>query len=219
LIGKVGAYIVRDGGFLMHKRFLVVVAALASVPVAFAQAVSAPSDAFQVKYASNLNVADSVINITNAGTNGGTAPTGDICVNVYTFAPDQQLIACCACLVTPDGLNSLSARSDLISNPLTPAIPTSIVVKLLASQPVGGTCDASSPTASSLVGGMRAWGTTVHPITSTTYQITETEFSPATLSASELSHITSTCGFIEADGSHFGICGSCSTGGLAASKS
>jgi hypothetical protein len=204
----------------MHKRFLVVAAALASVSGVFAQAVSGPSDAFQVRYASNLNLADSVIDITNAGTAGGTAPTGNICVNVYTFAADEQLIACCSCLVTPDGLNSLSARSDLISNPLTPAVPTSIVVKLLATTPVGGTCNPSSPTATSLVGGMRAWGTTVHalPTAPGGLALTETEFSPAVLSATELAHITSTCAFIQTDGSSFGICGSCSTGGLAASK-
>ena len=51
----------------------------------------------------------------------------NICVNVYTFDPAEEEIACCACLVTPNGLNSLSAVSDLTSNPLTPAIPTSIV--------------------------------------------------------------------------------------------
>jgi hypothetical protein len=204
----------------MHKRFLVVAAALASVSVAFAQAVSGPSDAFQVRYASNLNLADSVINITNAGTAGGTAPTGDICVNVYTFASDEQLVACCSCLVTPDGLNSLSARSDLISNPLTPAVPTSIVVKLLATTPVGGTCNPSSPTATSLAAGMRAWGTTVHalPTIPGGLALTETEFSPAVLSTTELAHITSTCAFIQSNGSGFGICASCATGGAAGSK-
>lgn len=200
----------------MHKRFLVVAAALASISAAFAQ----PPDAFQVRYASNLNLADSVINITNAGTQGGTAPTGNICVNVYTFAADEQLVACCSCLVTPDGLNSLSARTDLISNPLTPAVPTSIVVKLLATTPVGGTCNPSSPTAGTLAAGMRAWGTTVHalPTAPGGLALTETEFSNAVLSATELAHITSTCAFIQDNGSGFGICASCSTGGLAAPK-
>jgi hypothetical protein len=202
----------------MHKRFLVVVAAFASTSVAFAQAVSAPSDAFQVKYASNLNLADSVINLTNTGATATATAASNICVNVYTFAPDEQLISCCACSVTPNGLNSLSARSDLISNTLTPAVPTSIVVKLLAS--TGGACNPSSPTASSLVGGLRAWGTTAHalPTAPGGLALTETEFSPAVLSATELAHITSTCGFIQSNGSGFGICASCRTGGLAAGK-
>jgi hypothetical protein len=37
--------------------------------------------------------------------------------------------------VTPNGLNALSAIADLTGNPLTPAIPTSLVVKLISSEP------------------------------------------------------------------------------------
>ena len=91
---------------------------------------------FQTRYSSNLASGDSVINATNTGA-GSTSPfptqNGNICVNVYTFSPDEQLISCCACPITPDGLVSLSARNDLISNTLTPGVPTSIVIKLLAS--------------------------------------------------------------------------------------
>src|ERR1700757_5168197 len=89
----------------------------------------------------NLNVGDSVLNLSNSGIQGGFINAtpfkteGNICVNVYTFDPQEEEIACCACLVTPNGLNSLSAISDLTSNPLTPAIPTSIVVKLVSSEP------------------------------------------------------------------------------------
>ncbi len=95
---------------------------------------------YQVGYAANLNIGDSVVNISNSGAQGGffgaTPPTvGNICVNTYVFDPQEEEIGCCACLVTPNGLNSLSAKSDLISNNLTPAVPTSIVIKLIASQP------------------------------------------------------------------------------------
>ena len=104
---------------------------------------------FQVRYASNLAVGDSVVNITNTGASSTVAfPTqnGNICANVYVFSPDEQLISCCTCLVTPDGLISLSARNDLISNTLTPGVPTSITVKLVSSLPVAGlglTCPCS----------------------------------------------------------------------------
>jgi hypothetical protein len=50
---------------------------LIAVIVAFASVAFAQDDAFQVRYASNLNIGDSVINITNAGTSGG-----NICANV-----------------------------------------------------------------------------------------------------------------------------------------
>lgn len=214
---------------------LLAVAALASV-AAFGQAADTP---FQVRYASNLTVGDSVINITNTGASSTVAfPTqnGNVCVNVYTFSPDEQLISCCSCTVTPNGLVSLSARNDLIRNTLTPAVPTSIVVKLLATTGAGG-CNPSnnaialqpSPTtagtgANVLVTGMAAWGTTIHalPVTpgspATTYGVTETAFTPATLSAAELTRITTLCGFIQTNGSLFGICPSCRLGGLGAGK-
>ena len=188
----------------MKARILLVLATMVFASVAFAQ-----DDAFQVRYASNLNIGDSVINITNAGTSGG-----NICANVYTFSPDEQLISCCACTVTPNALVSLSANSDLVSNTLTPAHPTSIVVKLLAT--TGAACNAAAPGA--LAGGMRAWGTTLHaaPTTPVSYQVTETAFSQAGLSAGELARISSFCGFIQANGSGFGICRSCRLGGLGA---
>jgi hypothetical protein len=188
----------------VQVRILLTIAVLAFASIAFAQ-----TDAFQVRYASNLNIGDSVINITNAGTTGG-----NICANVYTFSPDEQLISCCACTVTPNALVSLSANGDLVSNTLTPAHPTSIVVKLLAT--TGGACNASAPGA--LAGGMRAWGTTLHaaPTTPVSYAVTETEFSQAGLSAGELARISSFCGFIQANGSGFGICRSCRLGGLGA---
>jgi Ice-binding-like len=167
--------------------------------------------AFEVSYEAHLNIGDSFVNLTNAGTQGG-----NICVNVYVFTPDENLISCCSCLVTPNGLNSLSSNSDLVSNPLTLLQPTSIVKKLVASTPIGGRCDASSPTAANLAAGMRAWDTKLHalPTTPVTYGVTETEFSPVTLSAAELARVTALCGFLEANGSGFGICRSCRPGAL-----
>jgi hypothetical protein len=48
--------------------------------------------------------------------------------------------------------------------------------------------------------------------------VRESPFTPATLSASELARIASFCGFIQANGSGFGICKSCRLGGLGADK-
>jgi hypothetical protein len=190
--------------------------------VVYGQAIAgAPADAFQVRYAANLNVGDSVINITNAGTqNTAGGALTNICVNVYAFSPDEQLISCCSCSVTPNALVSLSARSDLISNTLTPAVPNSIVVKLVATS--GTSCNASNAPAANLAAGMRAWGTTLHATPTAgeaeagTYAVTETAFDKAGLSAAELARITSFCGFIQANGSGYGICRSCRLGGQGA---
>ena len=189
----------------------------------------ARSTRFGFPGAPNLPIGDSVINVTNTGARSTVAfPTqnGNICVNVYTFSPDEQLISCCACPVTPDGLVSLSAHNDLISNTLTPGVPTSIVIKLLASYPGAGACNAATVGAQ-LIGdeaGMAAWGTTIHalPVTpgspATTYGVTETKFTNATLSGAELARITTLCGFIQTNGSGFGICRSCRLGGLGATQ-
>ncbi len=90
--------------------------------------------------------------------------------------------------MTPNALVSLSANSDLVSNTLTPAHPTSIVVKLLGST---GACNPAAPGA--LASGLLAWGTTLHSSSSVAGGNfgTEIAFSPATLSAGELARITS----------------------------
>ena len=177
-----------------------------------------PGDVFQVNYISNLNLGDSFVVLTNTGTQG-TVPVGNICVNVYVFDPAEELISCCSCKVTPNGLNSLSAQEDLVSNTLTPARPTSVVVKLLASVPIGGQCDPSTPTYENLASGMRAWGTTLHPQPSSSIPaITENPYEQSSLSQSELQHLTEFCGYIQANGSGFGLCNSCRIGGLSGAK-
>ncbi len=186
-------------------------------------------DCFEVKYASNLDIGDSVVNITNTGTltdPNALTKSGNICANVYTFDPSEEMISCCSCLVTPNGLNSLSVRSDLISNTLTSGTPTSVIIKLIATVPLGlgpnntgGTCNPSSPIVANLApNGMKAWGTTLHglPTTPVSFGLTETEFTSSPLSVAELTKLSTFCGFIQANGSGFGICRSCRTGGLGA---
>jgi hypothetical protein len=151
---------------------------------------------------------------------------GNICANIYAFAPDEQMVSCCSCPVTPDGLVSLSAKSDLVSNILTPATPSALVIKLLATVPVAGSCtnSAAAVTTATLANGMVAWGTTIHATpASGVYGIAETPFSPATLSTGgtganigELARLGSLCDFIIANGSGYGQCNSCSLGGLGA---
>lgn len=176
-----------------------------------------PGDSFLIHYASNLNIGDSVINLTNAGTLNGADPAGRICVNVYTFDPAEEMVSCCSCLVTPNGLNSLSTVSDLISNPLTLGVPTSVVIKLTATAPAAGTCNAA--VSADFVPGLRAWGSTLHQNTATgAYNVTESPFAPAVLSASEISKDISMCNFIQTNGSGYGICKSCESGGLSGIK-
>src|SRR5579862_2713338 len=178
----------------MHlTKMLLAAAALATV--AFAQNPIAADSPFQVRYASNLTIGDSVINITNSGANGaslfgpGVGSVGNICVNVYAFSPDEQLISCCSCLVTPDGLVSLSVVNDLISNTLTGVRPSSAVVKLISTLAGAGgsgtSCSqsAAAVTSATLATGLAAWGTTLHAAVAGGFATTETAFTPSTLSA------------------------------------
>ncbi|HEV3333477.1 MAG TPA: hypothetical protein VG096_20980 [Bryobacteraceae bacterium] len=176
-----------------------------------------PPDAFQVRYAANLGAGQSVIDLTNAGSNGGSDATDYICANVYVFAQDQQLISCCTCQLSPNDLQTLSVQNDLINNTLTPGVPTGVTVALLATDDTGKkACDATNP--GTPVSGLRAWGTTLHAAPGGSFTVTETKFSPAALSPTELAKMTSFCGFIQADGSKFGICNSCRPGAQGASK-
>jgi len=119
------------------------------------------------------------VNLSNDGSNGGflSGTSGNICVNAYTFDPQEEEIACCSCLVTPDGLNSLSVTNDLINNTLTSATSTSVTIALVASvpgndpntqalnqcNPGGIPLPGIPPTATAA--GLLAWGTTLEPAT------------------------------------------------------
>jgi hypothetical protein len=193
------------------RAHMLVFATLAFSAVAFGQ--YAIDDPTQVHYFSNLNIGDSYINMTNTGSSGAS-----ICVNVYTFAPDEQEISCCSCPITVNGLNSLSVFNDLISNVLTPSVPTSVTVELSATTvPVTG-CNAAVPGTAST--GLRAWGTDLHaaPGLPVTYQVTETAFLTSNLGPAQVITNAELCHFIGVLGSGFGICKSCRLGGLGADR-
>jgi hypothetical protein len=222
----------------MYLRNVLLAAIFTSV-AAFAQNPITADSPFQVKYAANLNIGESYINITNTGANGAAllgpgfgTQTGNICVNVYAIAPDEQLISCCSCLITPDQTVNLGVNRDLTSNPEitsiggVPVTYTSVTVKLLATLAGSGgsatTCPQSAAgvtSATTGVTGMAAWGTTLHaqpgPIAFVT---TETSFTPATLSAGEAASLGGRCAAILGNGSGAGICASCRSGALGGTK-
>ena len=110
---------------------------------------------FQICYAANVTLGDSVINITNTGSHGAApngpgigGPVGNLCINADAFSPEEQLIACCSCLVTPNGLVSLSVVHALIYKTLTGIRPNSVVVKLISTASganyTGNSCSNSS---------------------------------------------------------------------------
>ncbi len=193
----------------------------------------APIAAVYASYASNLNLGDSVINLSNTGENGNSisgpgfgSAAGNVCVNVYSFSPDEQLISCCSCLITPNGLASISVNNDLLSNTLTGIRPNAVVVKLLntgaGSAFTGNTCSNSAALAGTasfpLAGGLTAFGTSVHPTAGGPVVTTERPFPIATPNAADLASLTNRCTNIVGNGSSFGVCRSCRNAGLHVEK-
>ena len=190
---------------------------------------------FQILYAANLDKGDSYINATNTGFNGASlygpgigGAAGNICLNVYAFSPDEQLVACCSCLITPNGLVSLSVNNDVLYNTLTGIRPNSAVVKFVTSsagsQFTGSSCTNSAALVGSnaenvLARGSLVFGTTLHaPAVPGSFVTTERPALEANLSTPELASITNRCANIIGNGSSYGICRSCRVGGLSASR-
>jgi len=200
------------------------------------------SGVFQVRYASNLVTgADAVIDITNTGASA-TAITlgvgqnnidGNLCINVYTFSADEQEVACCSCLVTPNALFSASVKTALLNSTLTPSFPNEVVIKLISTFPLYNPqgaqyCNPGQILTNGVIGevpgdlqvGMFAWGTSAHGFPTAigpNFAITETAFSNATLSQQELIRDVEECQFIQILGSgQFGLCKGCTQGGLGA---
>jgi len=181
-----------------------------------------------------------VINITNSGESATASLTqpvpnaqvninGSICVNIYAFAADEQEVSCCSCLVTPNGLYSLSVKNSLLNSLLTSSAPNELVIKLLSTFPTSSTdpatglitdtCNAATITTAG-AGGLLAFGTTLHGFPTAigpNFQVTETPFLQGTLSTAELQRDVQECQFIQILGSgQFGLCKGCSNSGLGA---
>jgi hypothetical protein len=231
----------------MYLRNVILVALVCAI-AAFAQIPVNLDTWYQVKYAANLSIGDAYFDIMNTGASGaaplgpgtglGTAlnpVTGNLCVNVYTVDPNEELVSCCSCLVTPDATVHLTALTDMASAAITAdgVAPPSISVKLLATLAgAGGTGSSATACADSAalagtpafpfpptISGLAAWGTSLHPPAgSGPYVSTETPFTPALLSQGEYISLTGRCASIIGNLSGHGQCISCSLTALGAAK-
>lgn len=176
---------------------------------------SIPADTLKVEYFANANTTgapDATLRITNPG----TAP-GNVCASIYVFDPLQELSECCSCMLTPDGLRTLSVNTDLTSGPLTGVLLTTGVVKIVSTIPIAGACP-QLPTKSTPEPALRSWATHVQNAggvtTGTTAldaTLTETASQDATLSPTEYTRLERECTAIQLDGSGHGVC-TCGTG-------
>jgi hypothetical protein len=201
---------------------------LAALSLVFATVVPAQvvqlDSGLQENYAANLFRGESYIDIINTGANGAPAlgpsiitgldaAVGNMCVNVYALDPNEELVSCCSCLVTPDQTIHLGVNSDLTSNTATGVTPSAVTVVLAASLAgtggSGTSCTYSAALITSVTNGMAAWGTTIQMLGSVPV-LTRTAFVPVSGgSGSNLASLAGRCASIIGNNSGAGICTSC----------
>jgi hypothetical protein len=182
------------------KKLLIVVGLLALLPaVAFAQTT------YYVNYYSNNNgpgaTFDQIVRVINAGTLGTpvTSPnTGDICVDIYVFDANQELITCCDQRVSPNGLTSASVANQLTNDPLTSVVPPAGVIKIATTPAPCGTPLTTADASLAVV-----YATHLQVTGGATY-VTETQVHSSPLGPDEALFLPQACAFVRYLGTNNG---------------
>jgi hypothetical protein len=159
---------------------------------------------FVTYYANNVAAApDETVRIINDGDQGAPQPAGDLFADLFVFDDSEELVTCCGCVVTPDGLLSESVKNQLTKYSLRGITPPRGVIKLISSSTCLGQNCPSGPTftPTTPVPGLRPWATHVqsnankYPYGAAPYSQTETRFADANLGTAEKSLIEQLCYF------------------------
>jgi hypothetical protein len=202
----------------MNKLLIIVgILLLAAIPIA------AQDSVYMVQYFSNnagpvADAPDQVIRLQNVGVFGTplTSPTGDVCSNIFVFDNNQEMIACCACRLTPNELATASVGTQLTNNPLTSVVPVAGVVKIVNGSPPPGGCNPSAFTVNTFPADSIVGYATHLQVTGAATYVTETRIPevglPALNSGGELGFLATSCSFVRYLGSGKGTC-SCTVPG------
>jgi len=188
---------------------------------AFAQNVGDNSVYF-VTYYSNANTSgapDATLRLINDGDQATAAPegveNGTLWADIYVFDDSQEMISCCSCFVTSDGLLSESVNKQLTSSTFTARAEIQRgVIKVISS--FGGTPELPIPAT-----GLRGWMTHIQATTNglpTTksgpdtskgpWFVTETALADSNLTELEASNLGAVCSYgLASIGSGYGYCG------------
>jgi len=156
-------------------RFLPMLAVVLMVGLVSGAAVAQPvgdASVYFVTYFSN-NVAgapDATVRIIN----DGSSPFGALYAAYYVFDDSQELTECCACYITPDGINSESVQNNLTANPITGKVPSRGVIKIIGSL-------ISDPRNVQPAAGLHGFATHIQLTGTATYAITESALLDANL--------------------------------------
>ena len=147
---------------------------------------------------------DQRLRIVNPGEQGTpmSAKHGTVCADIYVFDAHQEMIECCACKITANGMRELSVNLALTSNPLTGYPPPNDgVIKVISDSRDNCAETGPVPTAD-----LRLWLTHLQSPDGTTLVLTESEFQQAPLPDDELSFLALACTFVQYLGSGRGVC-------------
>ena len=212
----------------MLKRLSLAIAAVLLVFMLISVANAQSSDTYWLNYYTNPTGAPTTqVRIVNPGVQGApvnpatglVSTAGYLCANVYMFDAHQELIECCSCPISPNGLLTFSVQANLLANPLTPAVPSTGVIKLVSSAPISVTPNGVSPTSATavcdageigpapevLTPDLRAWITHAQVVPAG-FAITEARLVDAPLSGAESAFLPLACQMARYLGSGFGQC-------------
>ena len=148
---------------------------------AFAQPVGDASYYFVTYFSNNVPAApNAIVRVINDGDTGG-----NIWAAYYVFDDSQELTECCACIITPDGINSEDVMTNLPANPLTGKVPTRGVIKVIGS---------ATPNAAAVVpvAGLHGFATHIQ-VAGAGYAITEAPLLDANLVPAEQALLQNLC--------------------------
>src|SRR5581483_7854698 len=166
-----------------------------ALPGAPAKATLVTGNVFEISDADHVSLSDPVLTFTNSGDSSTIASpqNGALCINVYEFSSDAGMVACCSCQLPPNGLLSLSTKTDLLPRPF---VGEGIVLKAISTLTTSCNPQTVGQGINGLAPGMVAWRTSldVAVMGSASVQLPErAAFRPATLSTVELTSIRSQC--------------------------
>jgi len=188
------------------------------------------SSVYFVTHYSNANTAsapDATLRLINDGTQATACPdgacNGTLWAAIYVFNDSEEMISCCACPITADGVLSESVNQQL-ANPAGPQGPGVLgstfstrgeysrgVIEVISST-------SSDPTNPVPIPGLRAWmahvqGSSVsklgtsNPVEAASFYVTEAPVADSNLSALDATDVGTVCGYALHDSSGWGWCG------------
>ncbi len=142
------------------------------------------------------------LQLTNTGFSGG-----NVCADIFVFDPYEEIQECCSCLLTPNGLRTISVYS-LTDNTLTGAYVYTGSLRVVAAKTnASGYCPLPTTDITPVSSAIRTWSTHIQSGPSSGYfTITETAGQDAPLSSAELGALQNECYAIGLDGSGAGQC-------------